>query len=159
MCLEVGALDDGFRGVGVAGALVCGGELRAVAECELVEDGRGDGLVDGQEDGAEGGGGQFAGFESDRKDLNFLDAVAGREVDGFWGEFVCPDDFGDLAGEAFADGAGGFGKFVDFAFGEGAVEFGLFGEVKHLGGVWASAEYTSRGVLAGSGGARGQTRR
>ena len=71
------------------------------------------------------------GFEVDGEDLNFVDALAGWQVDGFRGEFVFPDDFADLGREAAAKGAAGASVGVELGFREGAVEFGLWGVGEH----------------------------
>ena len=122
------SLDHPLAGIGIARSLVRSGEADAVGVGELEKDGKRDGSIDG----AEQDGLAFLRFQGDLEDLDFRDAAAGGEHQGFRGEFVFPDDLADAGDEEFFHRPARFGMRVDLALGEHAVEQGLGWVVKHF---------------------------
>lgn len=64
-------------------------------------------------------------FQEQLEDLDFVDAVPGREIGGLRGELVFPDDLGDLGDEEFFQPFRSRRARVDFRLRDGAVELGL----------------------------------
>ena len=79
-------------------------------------------------------------LERDLKELNLGDAVTGREIGRFRGEFVFPKNLADLGHEEFSDPRRGLGVRVDLRLWHHAIYFGLFrvGEHAHQVSGWTT---------------------
>ena len=94
---------------------------------ELEKDRVRDGPVDGLQNALI----QLRCTEGEGKDLDLLNAMAGREIDGLRGEFMAPKDLSDLGDEEFLQSLGDTGMGVDLGLRNDSVKLGLLRKGKH----------------------------
>ena len=80
-----GGLDDPFRCVGLARALVRNDMADAILVDAFKKDRKRNGAINRLHDAAQAGLVNFCGLEQEGEDLNFRDAITGRQMQGLGG--------------------------------------------------------------------------
>lgn len=119
--------DHPLRRVRLAGAFVRCGKTDLPFVGELKHQGEGNGPVDGLEDGRI----ELRRSEGYLEYLDFVDAFARRQIDGFRCQLVLPEYFADLGDKEFLEPFQGPGVGVDLGLGHRAIELGLFRVGEH----------------------------